>query len=299
MMHNLVKTGSCSIVLGKGHFNNYFPENQDKLLKITKLNNRHNEYRLTNKIREIKNYNKYYSIPDDHDIIIIDVSSPFFDHLVRLTMYDKIDIFNSQLHATYIDYAGNHDLLDTIVEMDLNFENSFWTSYKKIYNFIKFIIEGIMFLHQKKICHLDIKPENIMVNKKTTTYKIIDFGFSSKEPFTDYINDLKGTPGYFPKQYDFDKPSAWLPQIKANDLIPNSFGVIPIKADRRLVYKIDSYCLGRSLYFFKYMYDNNKIYYCFSLEKTLGIKIDNIIKTLLNYDIYNRLTITDCYKKYF
>ena len=47
------------------------------------------------------------------------------------------------------------------------------------------------------------------------------------------------------------------------------------------------------------MYDNNKIYYCFSLEKTLGIKIDNIIKTLLNYDIYNRLTITDCYKKYF
>ena len=65
----------------------------------------------------------------------------------------------------------------------------------------------------------DIKPENIMVNKKTT-YKIIDFGFSSKEPFTDYINDLKGTPGYFPKQYDFDKPSDWLPQIKANDLIP-------------------------------------------------------------------------------
>ena len=49
------------------------------------------------------------------------------------------------------------------------------------------MLEGINFLHEREICHLDIKPENILV--KGEEFRIIDFGFSSKYPFDE---DLSG-----------------------------------------------------------------------------------------------------------
>ena len=36
-------------------------------------------------------------------------------------------------------------------------------------------MEGLNFLHINS-CHLDIKPENIMINLRDNSFKIIDFG---------------------------------------------------------------------------------------------------------------------------
>lgn len=43
------------------------------------------------------------------------------------------------------------------------------------------ILEGIAFMHQQNIVHLDMKPENIVcVDTTGTSVKIIDFGLACK-----------------------------------------------------------------------------------------------------------------------
>ena len=298
MNHNLIKTGSWSIVLGKGHYGSFVPSNDDKLFKVTKIDDRHNEFKYLKFIREIDDYEKYYSIPDK-ELYIINQYDSFYSTLIHLTQYDKVNIFTDNLNGFYINYSGDNDLIDSISDIELFNNFSVWNSYKVILRFIKFMLDGLYFLHEKKICHLDIKPENIIVNRYTSEFRIIDFGFASKEPFTDFLNDIKGTPGYFPKYFKNDTITPWLPKIEANDFIKDSNGLIPIFKNEILIYKIDSYCLGRVLYYLKYIYDKNKQYCCFNYEKRNGYKIDKIISKLLENDVYKRLTINECRLSFF
>lgn len=297
MSNNIVKTGSCSIILGRGHFKNYLPIKKNKLVKVTKIIPRHNEFTHLSLIRTIENYDKHYSIPDE-EIYTIQPTNDFYKYLVRLCQYEEMEIFGDTLNCFYIDYAGDKELLDSIIEMETRYDFSFWKSYKKILDFSKQIMLGIKFLHDKKLCHLDIKAENIMVNTRTSKFKIIDFGFCSKEPFTDFINDMKGTPGYFPKNFRGDNVTDWFPITKANDCVEVD-GLIPMKKDSLLVYKIDSYCFGRVLNFLKYIYDDNKIYYCCNSESNKGKKLDYLINDLTEPNCWNRKTIKECLIEYF
>ena len=188
-------------------------------------------------------------------------------------------------------------MLDTINDLNEN-DFSIWKSYKVILKFINKILNSINYLHKKQICHLDLKPENIIINTITKEFKIIDFGFSSKEPFDDYIGNMRGTYCYFPKQFVKQQIYPWLPKIEANDCnIIN--GQMRFLTNIKLVYKIDSYCLGRILYFLKYIYDDNIVYNCYNNEKKSKRKIEKIINSLLINDIYDRLTITECLSAYF
>ena len=80
---------------------------------------------------------------------------------------------------------------------------------------------------------------------------------------------MKGTPGYFPKYIKGDIITAWLPRIYANDCEEVN-GMIPMKKNSLLVYKIDSFCFGRTLNFLKYMYDENVLYECCNYEVNKG-----------------------------
>lgn len=42
------------------------------------------------------------------------------------------------------------------------------------------IISGLQFIHNLKISHRDLKLENILIDPKTYTTKLIDFGFAVK-----------------------------------------------------------------------------------------------------------------------
>jgi hypothetical protein len=57
----------------------------------------------------------------------------------------------------------------------------------------------------------------------------------------------------------------WLPKIEALDMIKVE-GKIPIQKDYKQVYKIDSYCLGASIIFFK-IYIRKTPYMCVLIEK--------------------------------
>ena len=296
MLSKILKTGTFSVVLSSHYYNKYIPHIDGKLLKIVKISDTHNETTNLNVIRKITNYKDYYSIIDEVRMLLFPTDI-FYKVVQSLVADQEMTIFNDCLSCYYIDNAGNlemHDSLDYLMHGDY----SFWKSYKIILKFIHKMLLAVSFLHKHKMCHLDIKPENIMINTNTSDFKLIDFGFSSVAPFKEFCNYPKGTPGYFPNQMPNETPTDYLPNIRAIDLeLINED--IPMRQDFRLVYKIDSFCLGRVLYFLKYVYDEEKVYGCWNTERRLGHKIDSIAADLLCNDVYMRITATQCLEKYF
>ncbi|VVU94344.1 Protein kinase domain [seawater metagenome] len=288
MTENLLKTGSCSIIIGKNHYSGYFNYKLNKLLKVTKILDNHNELSNMEIIRKIPQASQYFVIPDK-EIFTIFPESIFYKYLQNITPSDCSNIFKGNLFCFYVDNAGTHDLLDSINDMNLhNFSNT-WTSYQSILNFTQQIMRGLSFLHFNKICHLDIKPENIMINNNN--FKIIDFGFSSIEPFDDFISTMKGTPGYFPKHF-YDSVEPGMPAIKANDLEYVN-GKIPMTIDRKLVYKIDSYCLGRVINLLMYHFQDITYPSCLCFPNSTKKKINKIKNLLLENDVNKRLCVSD------
>lgn len=293
MDNKLLKTGACSVVLGSFHYKDFFPSRENKLLKVTKSNSSHDEFKYLSIVRSIPNYSRYFCIPDEVSYLI-KPSDSFYTHIDKLTLDHNVNIFYGNINCTYIDNAGDKELFDTMTELfELN-DYSYWKTYDMILDFTKTMLSALSFLHEKKMCHLDIKPENIIVNTKTKQYKIIDFGFSSIEPFDDYVENVKGTPGYFPRNFIEYQSTSWLPRVHTNDmkLIKDK---LPMVINRKLVYKIDSYCLGRVLNFLKYVFDHNNPV----KDKKNSSKLSKIIEDLLKYDVNKRPTVKDALTKYF
>ena len=290
-MDNILKYGSCSIITGKNHYKDYFPEKKNKLLKISSVDDKHNDIKNLLYVRKIKNYDKYFCIPDK-EIKILKSDHLFYQKLKNIMKYEDINIFNDSLQVMYIDYGGDSDLLDSINSMYNRNYSSIWNSTQSILKFAEHIMEGLSFLHHQKICHLDIKPENIMIDHFKKKFKIIDFGFSSLEPFHDFITNLKGTPGYFPKHIE-GTISPGLPKIEANDMIKVD-GIFPFIKNRKYIYKIDSYCLGRVLNILYFVYNENKQENCCIFKMTSNhIKIKKLISLLTENNVHTRQTITN------
>jgi len=61
------------------------------------------------------------------------------------------------------------------------------------------IINGINYLHNKNISHLDIKLDNIILDDNKVV-KIIDFGFSTISKEDNLLSFFCGTPSYMPPE---------------------------------------------------------------------------------------------------
>lgn len=70
----------------------------------------------------------------------------------------------------------------------------------------KQIVEGIHYMHKKKIIHRDIKLENILVKNKEdiNSINIADFGLSKFVNTNDDSKFFVGTPGYIPPEMFLD-----------------------------------------------------------------------------------------------
>lgn len=295
-MERMFKTGSSSIVLGSFYFNKFVDTKDNKLLKITKINYNHNELKYLSYIRKIEDYDKYYVIPDE-ELYYIKPTHDFYEYIKKMADEESRNIFIGTINCYFINYAGDQDLYETIYWLSKN-NFSVWNSYKKMYKFCHKIALGLNYLHQQKICHLDIKPENIIYNSDTQDFRIIDFGFSSIEPFDDFVINIRGTPGYMPKYFPNEKITKYLPKVEANDFLFEE-EKMPILVDRKLIYKVDSFCLGRVIFCIKNFYKDLKVYNCRNNERKREKKLDMIISSLINNDIYQRKTIQECLDLYF
>ncbi|CAL1587784.1 unnamed protein product [Knipowitschia caucasica] len=90
-----------------------------------------------------------------------------------------------------MEYIAAGELFERIV--DDSFEHTETTSVR----YMQQILEGVGFLHQQNILHLDLKPENIVcVDKGGTDIKIIDFGFASRLDKSVPLKVMQGTPEF-------------------------------------------------------------------------------------------------------
>ncbi|KAJ8287945.1 hypothetical protein COCON_G00006040 [Conger conger] len=103
------------------------------------------------------------------------------------------DVFESRAEVVLIvELIGGGELFDFIAEKENLSEN-------EAIEFIKQILEGVGFMHSKRIAHFDLKPENIMLLDKEVQHphiKVIDFGLAHFLTPGEEYRSLCGTPQY-------------------------------------------------------------------------------------------------------
>ncbi|XP_034528812.1 myosin light chain kinase, smooth muscle isoform X2 [Notolabrus celidotus] len=90
-----------------------------------------------------------------------------------------------------MEFIAGGELFERIV--DDNFEHTEPASVR----YMQQILEGIAYMHQQNIIHLDLKPENIVcVDTTGTSIKIIDFGLASRIDGNTPLKVMHGTPEF-------------------------------------------------------------------------------------------------------
>ena len=245
---DFIKYGGFSIVIHHDIYSKYLEESKDYLLKITYKNKFNNsEIDILKKIEFEENYNKYFP-KVKNEIIILKDNINFFNFLknnnILATYKNKeLDIF-----GYFLENCGSFELFDIISDMNDYKENVFSNNYYiKLSMFVNQMIDAIKFLKNNSICHFDLKPENIVYNENCFyfgyRFKIIDFGFAEKYPFVHYLENIKGTEPFIPKNENIDTHS-WFDIININDWKKNNNKYIHYveytnQKTKVLVYKTD------------------------------------------------------------
>lgn len=90
-----------------------------------------------------------------------------------------------------MEFIAGGELFERIV--DDSFEHTEPTCVR----YMQQILKGIAYMHQQKIIHLDLKPENIVcVDTTGTSIKIIDFGLASRLDSSTPLKVMHGTPEF-------------------------------------------------------------------------------------------------------
>ncbi|XP_038836417.1 myosin light chain kinase, smooth muscle-like isoform X1 [Salvelinus namaycush] len=90
-----------------------------------------------------------------------------------------------------MEFIGGGELFERIVD------DSFVHTEPASVHYMQQIVEGMGYMHQKNIIHLDLKPENIVCVDHTGTHiKIIDFGLASKLDPSTPLKVMHGTPEF-------------------------------------------------------------------------------------------------------
>uniref|UniRef100_UPI00398E7F6D myosin light chain kinase, smooth muscle-like n=1 Tax=Pristiophorus japonicus TaxID=55135 RepID=UPI00398E7F6D len=129
---------------------------------------------------------------------------------------DEIEIMNCLHHSKLVqcyeafesrteivmvmEYISGGELFERIVGEDFELTEPICVLY------MCQILEGLRFMHQQSIVHLDLKPENIVcVNKNSTLIKIIDFGLARKLDINGSLKVMFGTPEFVaPEVINYD-----------------------------------------------------------------------------------------------
>ncbi|MFS7902752.1 putative dual-specificity kinase TKL-Pl-4 family [Helianthus anomalus] len=77
---------------------------------------------------------------------------------------------------------------------------------KVVCQFALDIAKGLSYLHSKKIIHLDVKPENILIDSQNKKLKLADFGEAVFDPFELFTSGEVGTRGYMAPEVLSKKP---------------------------------------------------------------------------------------------
>lgn len=149
-------------------------------------------------VKRLKNAYKYTRYNDDNEKII----NKFFEEYkigillnhtnIRRTldidMINKCIVFENCSGIDLLDYANEYNLPNT----------------KHLLNYFYQILDGISYLHNLGIAHLDLKLENIIINTDTNVIKLIDFGeavfYKDDDNKEKEFYGTRGTVSYIPPE---------------------------------------------------------------------------------------------------
>ncbi|XP_070569690.1 myosin light chain kinase, smooth muscle-like isoform X2 [Ptychodera flava] len=112
-----------------------------------------------------------------------------------------VDAFESPTDMVMIlELIGGGELFERVID------EKFELTEKEVVSFMRQICDGVNYMHQQQIIHLDLKPENIMcISKDSTEIKLIDFGLARKYDPKESIKEMVGTPEFVaPEVINFD-----------------------------------------------------------------------------------------------
>ncbi|RMX45094.1 hypothetical protein pdam_00014025 [Pocillopora damicornis] len=115
--------------------------------------------------------------------------------LLRKVQHDGViylhDAFERTAEFTLVlELLSGGELFEFLIEQDYLTEN-------EAMSFIQQVVEAVDYIHNRHIVHLDIKPENIVLNnKKEKKVKLIDFGLARIIPPGDVVKAIIGTPEF-------------------------------------------------------------------------------------------------------
>ncbi|XP_052003967.1 myosin light chain kinase, smooth muscle isoform X2 [Xyrauchen texanus] len=103
-----------------------------------------------------------------------------------------VDAFEGKTDIVMVlEMISGGELFDRIIDED------FELTEREVIKYMLQIVDGVSFIHNKGIVHLDLKPENIMcVNKTGSKIKLIDFGLARRLESAGSLKVLFGTPEF-------------------------------------------------------------------------------------------------------
>lgn len=130
--------------------------------------------------------------------------------------------FDVQLNCIVFENFIGTDMLDFLNENIKQFD------VKQNLKYFDQVLNGVHYMHESGIAHMDIKLENILINNSQNLVKVIDFGYAVKFIRNNsklLMSQRCGTESYFPPEYyrkgDFecDKVDIWCLGIVLYNLI--------------------------------------------------------------------------------
>lgn len=172
--------GKCLKKLGEGNYG---------IIYECKRNNNNVCYALKS-----KKYNKNVNVESQKECILDDEISILKKldnvNIIKFieTGEEKFKYGNQDIPVLFMMELGDESLSNLHPESNKKsdfFKNPYFKNTKSLsftYEFVRQLLNGLCYLYKNRICHFDIKPENILIKQQndTFTYKITDFGLSKE-----------------------------------------------------------------------------------------------------------------------
>ena len=250
-----------------------------------------NEINISNKIKKIKNYSKFFSPVVNHCITRFNQINKNKQNLNDCEAVNVSEHIYNDFLLIYIKYINSKEIDKYLLEIDVP---SIYVS--KILKYFNYNIHAVKKLQENNLIHYDLHTGNILYDKDNQIPLIIDFGLSidreifiDKNNNIDYLQIKKSTMHYSPKHYTYPPELHFITYVLSNIDEKQIDNRLDNRLDNKLNKKLNE---SDIITFVNDLFEANKVQKRYIYYKELVDKNNNI-------DTYSyKKELFEYYKKY-